>query len=305
MTPNPHDFDPLLDILYEGVFIVDAEHTIVYANAAAARLFGYERRELLGQPLAVLLPERYRRAHDRQVSRFMSAGRATLMGERPLLQALCKNGREVPVSISLSPIDLQGVRHAVAVVRDASTVRAEIDEATLRAETDVLTGIPNRLGLSRRMRQMLEAAAPKFAVMMLDLVQFKPFNDRYGHAHGDKVLRVVAQRIAAEIRDDDLAARVGGDEFVVLLDDVDDPVLVERQAMRLAGAIAAPLDIDGIVGCLGVSIGAALCPRDGRDEAVLIERADQAMYRAKARGVPFLRHAEVPGSPTGPAVEVG
>jgi len=291
MTPNPHDFDPLLDILYEAVLIVDGAHTITYANGAAAQLFGYGRGELPGQPLAMLLPERFRRDHDRQVGAFMRAGRATLMGERPLLLALRKDGTEIPVSISISPADFQGTRYAVAVVRDVSKVRAEIDQVALRAETDALTGVPNRLGLSRRIHEMLTQPDARFAVLMMDLVQFKPFNDRYGHAHGDKVLQAIARRIRSAIRDHDLVARIGGDEFVVLLADLDEPDLVERQALRLVAAISAPVEIDRIVGEIGVNIGGALCPLHGTAEDVLLERADQAMYRAKSGKRAFVHYS--------------
>jgi len=121
-------------------------------------------------------------------------------------------------------------------------------------------------------------------LLFIDLDRFKEVNDRFGHSAGDQVLRQVARRLSECLREVDTITRYGGDEFVVLLEEIEDPREVEQVTTRMRDVLAEPIAID--VGAVRVtcSIGAALYPRDGEDIFSLIQRADRAMYRAKERG---------------------
>ena len=189
----------------------------------------------------------------------------------------------MPVSISLCNFSLEGSesgRVSVAVIHDVSALHTVLDRATARAETDALTGLGNRLRLSRRMQALLAAARP-FALLFLDLERFKQLNDRHGHEVGDEALRVVGQRLRRQVREQDLIVRLGGDEFVMLFDGLEDPAHLQQRALAVAHSIGQPLRLDAATGALGVNSGGALSPRHGRSEAALLDAADKAMYRAK------------------------
>jgi diguanylate cyclase (GGDEF)-like protein/PAS domain S-box-containing protein len=274
----------LLDILPDAVLVVDGDSRIVYANPAVRPLLGHTPQALVGEPLSQLLPPAVREAHDGQVRRFQQAGAPTLMGSRPVLAAMHKSGRVVPVSISICNLGLDdGRRVSVAVVHDVSALNTHLDRATELAETDTLTGLGNRLRLSRRMQVMLQGPRP-FALLFMDLVKFKPFNDRFGHEAGDEALCVVGQRLQAQVRQEDLVVRLGGDEFVALLDGLDDEAHLHERAMAMEASLSRPLRVAAGRGSVGVNIGGALRPRHGNDEAGLLAAADRAMYAAKQSG---------------------
>jgi diguanylate cyclase (GGDEF)-like protein len=154
-----------------------------------------------------------------------------------------------------------------------------------RSEHDVLTGLPNRVRFLRGLGGLLAArqGAGTVAVLFLDLDGFKPVNDRYGHAAGDHVLTVIAERIRGAIRGSDLAARLGGDEFVVAvaLADANGELAVRRLSAALGASIAEPVEFKGQCVRVSASIGAALCPQDAISAEDLVHLADQHMYEAK------------------------
>jgi diguanylate cyclase (GGDEF)-like protein/PAS domain S-box-containing protein len=274
----------LLDILPDVVLMVDARGHIRYANPAVRALLGYAPGELLGQPLGVLLPPRVRARHDEMVARFRSVGVPTMMGSRPVLTALHQTGRVVPVSISLCNLTIDDAeRVSVAIVHDVSALNTHLDRATEQAETDALTGLGNRLRLSRRLQALL-ATERGFALLFMDLRKFKPFNDLYGHEAGDEALRVVGQRLQAQVRGDDIVVRLGGDEFVVLLDGLQDPRQLLERARAIQQSLERPLRVASAFGALGVNIGGAIRPLHGDTERELLAAADQAMYAAKQAG---------------------
>lgn len=277
----------LLDILPDAVLMVDAQGRVRYVNPAVRGLLGYVPDDLIGQPLGMLLPPAARARHEGLVARFHADGMATMMGSRPVLSALHASGRAVPVSISICNLTIDGgERVSVAVVHDVSRLNTDLDRATAEAETDPLTGLGNRLRLSRRLQAMLSVDRA-FALLFLDLRGFKPFNDRYGHAAGDEALRVVGRRLQAQVRDEDVVVRLGGDEFVVLIDGLQDAPQLAERAAALAASVTSPLRVGGGSGELGVDIGGAIRPLHGDSERDLIAAADRAMYAAKQSGAGY------------------
>ena len=285
----------LLDILPDAVLMVDKRGRIIYVNPAVRSLLGYSAGELLERPLSVLIPPSLRARHEEVVERFRQAGQATMMGARPVLSALHRSGRPVAVSISICNLGLDGGETvSVAVVHDVSALNTHLDRATELAETDPLTGLGNRLRLSRRIQAMLSVDRP-FAVLFMDLQHFKPFNDRHGHEAGDVALQTIGRRLMAQVREGDVVARVGGDEFVVLLDELNDERRLADRALAIRNSVSQPLRVADAGGVLDVNIGGAMRPRHGTTERELLVAADQAMYLAKKAGEAY-RLAQEPAA---------
>lgn len=272
----------LLDILPDAVLMVDGQGRVRYTNPAVRNLLGYVPADLIGQPLGVLLPPAARERHEGLVARFRIEGQPTMMGSRPVLSALHASGRVVPVSISICNLTIEDAGLvSVAVVHDVSALNTHLDRATAEAETDALTGLGNRLRLSRRLQALLDLDRG-FALLFLDLRHFKPFNDRHGHEAGDEALRIVGQRLRAQVRDEDMVVRLGGDEFVVLIDGLHDPLHLAERAAAIQLSVARPLRVaGGGAGVLGVNIGGAIRPLHGNTARDLMAAADRAMYAAK------------------------
>jgi diguanylate cyclase (GGDEF)-like protein len=155
------------------------------------------------------------------------------------------------------------------------------------ANYDSLTGLPNRNLLQRRLAALIEGRRgtdANFAVLSLDLDRFKTVNDALGHTVGDLLLMEVAERVRKIIRSDDTAARFGGDEFVILLHDIDDPLYVSEVAGRIVAELGAPYDFEGQRILIGASVGVALAPAHGVTAEELLRNSDLALYLAKTEG---------------------
>jgi diguanylate cyclase (GGDEF)-like protein/PAS domain S-box-containing protein len=276
----------LLNMLPDAIVIVDGKGRITFANAHIEGLLGYTPGELEKQPLECLIPKQYRAEHKVDLARFREHGQAMAMGNRPLVYGLDKSGNEIPISVSISNLDLDGERFSIAVMHDSGEVQSEITQVTSKAETDLLTGIGNRLQLSQMLQTTIEKSGP-FSLLYLDLEKFKPFNDNYGHEVGDKVLQIVAKRLQALVRSEDMAVRMGGDEFVLFLDGLVDSGILEQRAAAVADSVARRFHIGDLSGTVGVNIGGATFPRDGDNEQDLINVADRNMYQAKQAGIAY------------------
>ena len=175
---------------------------------------------------------------------------------------------------------------AMASQTETDTVAAALDEVAHAAVLDALTGLPNRAALVDRCAQAIAHArrhGSGFAVLFLDLDNFKQLNDAHGHAFGDHVLRLVADRMVATVRAVDTVSRHGGDEFVVLLIELTQPRDAQAVADKLLEAIGAPALVDGVAVNVTASVGMAFFPDDGQDIETLVARADAAMYASKRR----------------------
>ncbi|MCB4806182.1 diguanylate cyclase (GGDEF)-like protein/PAS domain S-box-containing protein [Methylobacterium brachiatum] len=168
------------------------------------------------------------------------------------------------------------------------TRRKEIEQQVAHiAAHDALTNLPNRALFRDRLRCELANAkrhGGSFAVLACDLDRFKAVNDTLGHPAGDALLRTIADRLRAIVRDGETVARLGGDEFAIILGRSTDPQAASLAAQRVIEAVGQPVDLDGTVASVGVSIGLAIGPQDGSDADTLFKNADIALYRAKAAG---------------------
>ncbi len=290
MTDALNKGDPaaLLGAFPNPALLVGPAGTILGANEAALTLFGYERGELLGSSVEVLVPDTVRARHV-ELREGREDAFARPMGSGRELSGRHRSGALIRLEIALQPIELLGERHVVVSCIDVGS-RQETTEGLVRlALTDALTTLPNERVARDVIASELAADGERpFAVLYLDLDGFKAVNDLFGHAVGDEVLVAVAHRIAATVRDSDLAARLHGDEFVVVLRAplrLGEAIAV---ADRILGSLAEPISVTGEHQGVqvGASIGLALGGAAGLPTTVdgILEAADEALLEAKRAG---------------------
>jgi len=270
----------------DSMFVANARCEILRVNYAFTALFGYAAQEAIGQTPNLLKSER----HDSAFFADMWSQLQRYKRWQGELWNRCRDGHEVPCALSVTAVcdDDDQVTHYVATYTDITLRKAAEDEVKRLAFYDPLTQLPNRRLLSERLQQAISLAhrtRSQLALMYVDLDKFKPVNDQYGHAVGDALLRLVAQRLQSCLRESDTVARVGGDEFVVLLIDVKETQDALRVAEKMHEELRQPFPLPGGVALkISSCIGIALYPLHGMDETELAHRADVAMYYAKAAG---------------------
>ncbi len=176
------------------------------------------------------------------------------------------------------------VKKFTGTIRDVTANRREVDRIRQLAHYDVLTGLPNRTLFKSRLEEAIGRAMRHKTMVVLvymDLNKFKPVNDNYGHGVGDKVLSAIGEKLALSIRSVDMVARVGGDEFIAILEDLKSEDEVKVVVEKLRAVFAKPFDVDGRQHDVGISIGVSRFPEDSTDIDELIRIADQAMYQVK------------------------
>ena len=280
--------EQLVELAPDAMVFVDEHGDIARVNVQAETVFGYSREELLGQPVDLLLPGRFRRLHIQQRSQLRGAGLRP-MGKELDLHARRKDGSEFPVEISLSQLETQDGMLVATAIRDTTERKRQRDELAYRGLHDALTGLPNRVLLTDRLAQAVATLKRQpglhVAVVFVDLDRFKWVNDSLGHESGDELLRVVASRLTEAVRAEDSVARFGGDEFVIVGAGVRSPAEGMTLAERLREAVTAPVELPGgHVVVPTMSIGVATTDDPGADPAELLRDADAAMYRAKEQG---------------------
>ena len=289
----PPDQDTLSGIAFlrafeqsdEGMLVTDSENLIVAANLAVCRMSGYSLEELLGQN-----------------PRILSSGRATPDFYAVLWQALGshdywegeiwnkqKNGANYPRHLKISVLrNADGsIRNFVANFTEIEASQEVADRLAYLAYHDPLTNLPNRLAFESQLAQSLrscEREGQQLALMLIDLDNFKNINDTLGHHVGDQLLQNVALRLRECVRASDLVARIGGDEFVVVLPDIESPLTAARVASKIQSNLADSYRIADHILYATPSIGISLYPIDGSDPGTLLRNADTAMYHAKSAG---------------------
>ena len=269
-----------------AMIMVDESGNIVLSNARTDQLFGYPPGSLTGEPIAVLIPDSARATHARQMATYLKDPTEKSMGAGRELMARHKLGHEFRVEIGLTPIGSQEERYVIASVIDITErIQAERRINQL-VNFDFLTGLPNRQMLNTRVQQAIEKAqsnSTRVAIMFIDIDHFKHVNDTLGHAVGDKLLVEAGKRLARALPEGDTVARIGGDEFVLVMSNGNTDA-VALAAKKLISIISNPYRIKAHELVVTPSIGVAIYPEDGLNFNSLYQHADTAMYRAKQEG---------------------
>ncbi len=270
----------------EGVLVTDSEQRILRANPAFCMLTGYQEAEVLGQT-----PKLFQSGHhDRDFYANLWANVEQVGHWQGEVWDRRKDGQAIPILLSISAVkSAQGVPlNYVAVFTDISQIKQSEEKLEYLAHHDPLTGLANRLMLDMRLEHVLERARREgkmAALLMLDLDRFKDVNDSYGHAMGDALLKEVAGRLAQRVRSMDTVSRIGGDEFTILLEDVEQPEDAARVAEDIVISMRQPITLpNGVEVSVGTSVGIALFPDQGDTGETLLQQADAALYQAKAEG---------------------
>lgn len=277
-------------VMAEGLMVMNPDGKITFINPEALRLLGWHDDELLGQDGHALihhhLPDGREAPHESCPIQAVATTREVYRSENEVF--FRKDGSPIAVGVSAAPLLLNDtLEGTVLVFTDLSRVKAYQAEIQHLAFHDALTNLPNRRLLKDRLAQSLGHAQRHphhLALMYLDLDHFKDINDHLGHDGGDELLRAVAARLTRSVRATDTVARMGGDEFVVLLPEVSGLAAASQVAQQILDALWVPHTLKGQTLQVGSSIGVALFPDSATDIDTLMQAADQAMYIAKQRG---------------------
>lgn len=270
---------------HEGIMITDPAGRIVEVNSTFSELTGYSRAEAVGQTPELLKSGHHDTAFYRNMwltIRREGYWRGEVWNRK-------KSGEVFVELLTISTVrDRQGeISHFVGIFSDITLIKEHQQRLEHLAHFDALTQLPNRMLLADRMQTAMaqsERSGKMLAVCYLDLDGFKPVNDLYGHAIGDRLLIEVSQRLRSCVRAGDTVSRLGGDEFVLLFADLDSEREADHAVGRVISTLTHPFQIASHTIQISASIGVTLFPQDGADSDTLLRHADQAMYAAKQAG---------------------
>lgn len=269
----------------EGFSIHNKNGDFTYVNAAEANMYGYHSNEILGKNWKILYDDQ--QIKDIENIYFpMLIEQGHWQGE---LKGLTKNGAYFDVEVSLNTIlDEEGnINGLFCACRDISERKSSQELVDFLAYHDALTGLPNRVLFNEHLEQSLNHAQQHnklVAVLFIDLDFFKDVNDTFGHSVGDELLKNVAGRLNTIFREQDMIARLSGDEFTVLLTELSDQRYVTPVLEKLVASFHSPIQLDAHTFHQTISVGVSFYPTDGTDVETLMKNADTAMYRAKDIG---------------------
>ena len=272
----------------DAVITVDSRGSIESFNYAGEQLFGYCAAQVMGCSIERLLVGQFQKEYC-VPAQHIAVGADEKLGATARSEVVARrsDGVEFTAEVSVSCV-VESDRHFFTVfLRDVTQRKLAESAITYLAHHDMLTGLPNRRLLADRIEQAIiraKRSGAEFAVMFLDLDNFKPINDTYGHDVGDQLLQLVARRVTVSLRAEDTVGRQGGDEFIVLLESLSLPSALPMVVEKIQGALAAPYLIEGYALSVSASIGIAVYPADGANVETLFKNSDRAMYHAKKLG---------------------
>ncbi|WP_439106015.1 sensor domain-containing protein [Congregibacter sp.] len=266
----------------EGILISDADGRIRDVNAAFSRITGYSREEAIGESTNLLRSGRHDADFYQEMWRSLQKNgvwRGEIWNRR-------KSGTVFPELLTISKIDGQDGGF-MAIFTDISQLKETEAQLQKLAHYDPLTNLPNRFLINERLEQGIRRAQRRsdhLAIFFLDIDGFKNINDSLGHLTGDRLLSITADRLKDVLREDDSVGRIGGDEFLIILDDIASPNDATNIAEKIIGALRKPITLEGRSISVSASIGISMFPEDGQTAETLMSNADAAMYNAKDQG---------------------
>jgi diguanylate cyclase (GGDEF)-like protein/PAS domain S-box-containing protein len=282
----------IVDNIADGVITIDQQGLVTSLNSAAGRIFGYEDSQVLGHNISMLMPAPHRAHHDGYLQSYYQTGEASVLGVPREVRGLRSNGDVFPMNLFVSRLVREEKTIFIGLIRDLTEHHQDLEEIRRLAFYDALTGLPNRRLLMDRLGQAMLASTRSGehgALILLDLDHFKRLNDTLGHDVGDELLQQVAARLRTCVREGDSVARIGGDEFVVLLESLSNQAMeaatdAELVAIKILEALAKPYELRDHLYSVTPSIGIVQFTQGQETAEDLFKMADVAMYQAKSSG---------------------
>ena len=272
----------LFDLAADCLMILDLDGTIMDINRTGLEQRGYTRDEMVGMHITLLDPPEFAAKVPKRLEDVEKRGFSVFESAH-----MRKDGSVIPVEINTRVIELDGKKVMFSVIRDIAGRKTVEQRIAQLAHFDELTNLPNRNLFYDRLDQAVARAKryhQKFAVLYMDLDGFKQVNDEFGHHVGDSLLGMVAERLIRSARDMDTVARVGGDEFVFILNNIDHADNVSMVANKILESLSRPFVAKERSCSIGCSIGISIFPDDTDNAETLVKMADDAMYIAKKGG---------------------
>lgn len=277
----------VFDHTIEGIIITDLQGVVVSVNESFTKITGYSKEEIIGKNPSILQSKKHDKNFYKKLWHDVTK-KGIFKGE---IWNKKKDGTVYPEWIAISTIyDEEGkpVQY-VAVFSDFSEMKKTQNELENLAHYDTLTQLPNRLLLYEQIKQSIKVSNRnnnQFAVLFIDLDRFKQINDTHGHGVGDEVLKMTAQRLQNILRKSDIVSRLGGDEFIAVINEINDITSIHLIANTILAKLKEPFKIGGEDHYTSGSIGVSIYPNDTQDEDIntLLKHADIAMYESKAAG---------------------
>lgn len=276
-------FRAIAETAVDAVILADGNGGIIFSNKGAQTMFGYSEEEILGKPLTVLMPERYREDHQKGIERLKMTGESKYIGGTSEMHGLRKDGSEFPIELAVSMWKARGETFYSGIVRNITRRRHLEHELKRLATTDRLTQAFNRTKFNEVINKEMERAKRyrhPLSMIMFDIDHFKEVNDTYGHAVGDFVLQTLTKIVGKNLRESDYLVRWGGEEFIIITPETD----IEKTRV-LAERVRRAIEIHNFdrSGQITVSFGVTAYRADDTEDTI-VKRADDAMYEAKKKG---------------------
>ncbi len=282
-------FRSVIQSASDAILLVNEDGRITLWNKGAEEIFGYREPEVIGVPITAIMGAKYaQKALSVGVRYTLENILAPFDGKIIEASGRRKDGSEFPLEVSGSVWKSSEGVFYTAILRDVTARRAAEDRLVHEATHDSLTGLPNRAHFTTILQEAINDAKAdanhKFAVLFLDLDRFKVINDGLGHVIGDQLLIAIAERLQSAIRPGDVVSRFGGDEFTILVNNINDSGIVTEIAERLQSKLSAPFQIDSFEVFTSASIGIIMSEVSHDNPESFLRDADTAMYRAKEAG---------------------
>ncbi|MEQ8505047.1 MAG: EAL domain-containing protein [Rhodospirillales bacterium] len=277
----------IMDTVADGIITIDENGTIETLNPTAEEIFGYTPGELVGSNVKILMGDDDAANHDHYLARYTNTGVRHIIGTAREVIGRRKNGSYIPIELAVSEMRFSGRRLFIGALRDITERKENEERLRDLATRDPLTRLPNRNLFTERLEEAIEQAdscGVGFAVLFLDLDNFKTINDALGHLIGDRIIQLAGQRVCGCVRGQDTVAHLSGDEFMVILEGMDDEARAAKVAKDVLKSLSQPFKVDGREVFTSCSIGVVVYPKNANSLVELMRNVDTAAHFAKKQG---------------------
>ncbi len=277
----------IMETMVDALVIIDGHGVIETFNSAAERIFGYTASDVVGKSVNLLMPSAHSVLHDTYLHKFQKTGNSTVIGIGREVEGQRSDGTSVPLELALSELTIEDKQYFIGVLRDITERKQHEERLRFLATRDHLTGLPNRAMYRDRLEQAVaqaDDAGTHFGILFIDLDHFKNINDTLGHQVGDRMLQEVARRLEANMRPGDTVYHLSGDEFTIVLDQINNGEEAATLARQFLNTLSQPFEVDGREIYSSGSIGIVLYPENAASISNLLKNVDTAVHHAKRQG---------------------